>query len=137
LDFSNRSCRLSPGSSAVPAIIRRYISVAISSSSACLSLKCQYRAGALTSSSLAMARRVRPSRPSSFRSLSTLVAVGVEAPQLPEAIKVVHGASQVSYGEGLFLVRPDGYVGWTGGTAAGLKDHLVRAGLQSGTREHD
>ncbi|OPG03331.1 pentachlorophenol monooxygenase [Streptomyces sp. GKU 895] len=59
----------------------------------------------------------------------TLVAVGVDVPRTPEAIKVVHGASQASYGEGLFLVRPDGYVGWAGGTAAGLKNYWVRAGL--------
>jgi 2-polyprenyl-6-methoxyphenol hydroxylase-like FAD-dependent oxidoreductase len=57
----------------------------------------------------------------------TLVAVGVEAPELPESVRVVTG-EQPSYGKGLFLVRPDGYVGWAGDRAAGLMDYLGRFG---------
>lgn len=30
------------------------------------------------------------------------------------------------YGTGLFLVRPDGYVGWAGGDATGLARYLAR-----------
>ncbi|MEV5488181.1 FAD-dependent oxidoreductase [Streptomyces bobili] len=59
----------------------------------------------------------------------TLVAVGVaEAPALPERVRVVRARAQESYGRGLFLVRPDGYVGWGGDQAAGLTDYLGRFG---------
>jgi 2-polyprenyl-6-methoxyphenol hydroxylase-like FAD-dependent oxidoreductase len=34
-----------------------------------------------------------------------------------------------SYGPGVFLVRPDGYVGWAGDTADGLAAYLARLGL--------
>ncbi|MFF7368090.1 FAD-dependent monooxygenase [Streptomyces tricolor] len=33
-----------------------------------------------------------------------------------------------SYGEGVFLIRPDGYVGWAGTTAAGLREYAERTG---------
>ncbi|MFD5862080.1 FAD-dependent oxidoreductase [Streptomyces chartreusis] len=59
----------------------------------------------------------------------TLLAVGVEAPELPGSVGVVRGPAQESYGTGLFLVRPDGYVGWAGDTADGLPWYLARAGL--------
>lgn len=59
----------------------------------------------------------------------TLVAVGAQAPQLPEAVRVVGGQEQASYGKGLLLVRPDGYVGWAGDTAEGLTGYLARVGL--------
>ncbi|WP_458245336.1 FAD-dependent oxidoreductase [Streptomyces sp. MAI_2237] len=59
----------------------------------------------------------------------TLVAVGVAAPEVPEAVRVAAGGEQPSYGRGLFLVRPDGYVGWAGDTAAGLAGYLARVGL--------
>ncbi|MGW1952578.1 FAD-dependent oxidoreductase [Streptomyces sp. NPDC001920] len=60
----------------------------------------------------------------------TLVAVGMEAPEVPETVRVVRGRAQESYGSGLFLVRPDGYVGWAGGQAAGLVGYLGRFGLR-------
>lgn len=56
----------------------------------------------------------------------TLVAVGVEAPEVPEAVRVVQGRMQESYGAGLFLVRPDGYVGWAGETSGDLSDYMER-----------
>ncbi|MGW3092659.1 FAD-dependent oxidoreductase [Streptomyces sp. NPDC001102] len=59
----------------------------------------------------------------------TLVAVGVAAPEVPKAVRVAAGQEQPSYGRGLFLVRPDGYVGWAGDTAAGLAGYLARVGL--------
>jgi 2-polyprenyl-6-methoxyphenol hydroxylase-like FAD-dependent oxidoreductase len=34
------------------------------------------------------------------------------------------------YGQGLFLVRPDGYVGWAGDTTAGLADYMARVGAK-------
>jgi 2-polyprenyl-6-methoxyphenol hydroxylase-like FAD-dependent oxidoreductase len=39
-------------------------------------------------------------------------------------------AAPESYGPGVFLVRPDGYVGWAGGTAAGADAYLARVGLR-------
>ena len=56
----------------------------------------------------------------------TLVAVGVEAPEVPEPVRVVAGDEQPSYGKGLFLVRPDGYVGWAGEDPAQLAGYLGR-----------
>ncbi|MFF7054156.1 FAD-dependent oxidoreductase [Streptomyces griseorubiginosus] len=56
----------------------------------------------------------------------TLVAVGTEAPELPEAVRVVTGEEQPSYGKGLFLVRPDGYVGWAGEDTGTLTDYVRR-----------
>lgn len=56
----------------------------------------------------------------------TLVAVGVAAPELPEAVRVVTGEEQPSYGKGLFLVRPDGYVGWAGEDASSLVGYVGR-----------
>ncbi|WP_053751542.1 FAD-dependent oxidoreductase [Streptomyces sp. MMG1533] len=59
----------------------------------------------------------------------TLVAVGVEAPETPDSVRVVRGETQQAYGTGLFLVRPDGYVGWAGdGTEAGPAAYLARFG---------
>jgi len=61
----------------------------------------------------------------------TLLALGVQPPgSAGEAVRVVQGSPQEPYGKGLFLVRPDGYVGWTGDSAAGLADYLGRFGLR-------
>ncbi|MER5448970.1 FAD-dependent oxidoreductase [Streptomyces sp. NPDC002766] len=59
----------------------------------------------------------------------TLVAVGVAAPKVPDAVRIAVGEDQPAYGKGLFLVRPDGYVGWAGDTEAGLAGYLARVGL--------
>ncbi|MYX96687.1 pentachlorophenol monooxygenase [Streptomyces sp. SID486] len=37
-----------------------------------------------------------------------------------------------SYGPGVFLVRPDGYVGWAGETTGGLREYAERAGAFAG-----
>ncbi|CAM5700199.1 FAD-binding domain-containing protein OS=Streptomyces fumanus OX=67302 GN=GCM10018772_42730 PE=4 SV=1 [Streptomyces fumanus] len=43
---------------------------------------------------------------------------------------MVRAAAHPAYGTGLFLVRPDGYVGWAGDAAAeGLGDYLARVAL--------
>ncbi|MER6349078.1 FAD-dependent oxidoreductase [Streptomyces sp. NPDC001595] len=62
----------------------------------------------------------------------TLLAVGVEAELPPLAAPVVrlpespaHGA----YAPGVFLIRPDGYVGWAGDTAAGLARYATSLGV--------
>ncbi|MGC9535449.1 FAD-dependent oxidoreductase [Streptomyces sp. UG1] len=60
----------------------------------------------------------------------TVVAVGVGVPGVPGAVRVVRGEAQESYGCGVFVVRPDGYVGWAGDQVAGLRDYLVRFGLR-------
>jgi 2-polyprenyl-6-methoxyphenol hydroxylase-like FAD-dependent oxidoreductase len=56
----------------------------------------------------------------------TLVALGTEAPEVGESVRVVRGPAQEAYGSGLFLVRPDGYVGWAGATVEGLAAYAGR-----------
>jgi hypothetical protein len=34
-----------------------------------------------------------------------------------------------AYGTGVFLIRPDGYVGWAGATAEGLAEYAARCGV--------
>ncbi|MER5572802.1 FAD-dependent oxidoreductase [Streptomyces massasporeus] len=59
----------------------------------------------------------------------TLLALGdAQAPDLGARIPVVRGPAPGAYGPGLYLVRPDGYVGWAGDTAAGLPEYLARFG---------
>ncbi|MFI5570852.1 FAD-dependent oxidoreductase [Streptomyces sp. NPDC051740] len=58
----------------------------------------------------------------------TLLALGTDAPEPPAAVRLVHGPAHGTYGAGLFLVRPDGYVGWAGDTPAGLPEYLARFG---------
>ncbi|MEV6885237.1 FAD-dependent oxidoreductase [Streptomyces sp. NPDC051135] len=58
----------------------------------------------------------------------TLLALGVAAPPVPESVPVVRGPGHAMYGTGLFLVRPDGYVGWAGEDATGLGGYLARFG---------
>ncbi|EFL34435.1 pentachlorophenol 4-monooxygenase [Streptomyces viridochromogenes DSM 40736] len=60
----------------------------------------------------------------------TLLALG--GAQAPDDVKapvhVVRGPAPGTYGPGLFLVRPDGYVGWAGDSPAGLPEYLTRFG---------
>ncbi|MFF5155134.1 FAD-dependent oxidoreductase [Streptomyces sp. NPDC000348] len=59
----------------------------------------------------------------------TLLALGTDDVPAPgDAVRVVRGPAHGTYGAGLFLVRPDGYVGWAGDTAAGLPEYLARFG---------
>ncbi|MEU2517997.1 FAD-dependent oxidoreductase [Streptomyces pseudogriseolus] len=58
----------------------------------------------------------------------TLLALGTDAPEPPRGVRLVRGPSHRTYGTGLFLVRPDGYVGWAGDGAEGLGDYLGRLG---------
>ncbi|MEU3980403.1 FAD-dependent oxidoreductase [Streptomyces sp. NPDC026672] len=55
--------------------------------------------------------------------------LGPDAPELGPWSRTVRGPAPEHYGPGLFLVRPDGYVGWAGATAAGLTDYLARVGI--------
>ncbi|MGC0384665.1 FAD-dependent oxidoreductase [Streptomyces sp. SAI-129] len=61
----------------------------------------------------------------------TLLALGTDAPGggVGPAVRVVRGGPHGAYGTGLFLVRPDGYVGWAGETPEGLDAYLGRFGL--------
>ncbi|MBB5120979.1 2-polyprenyl-6-methoxyphenol hydroxylase-like FAD-dependent oxidoreductase [Streptomyces eurocidicus] len=67
----------------------------------------------------------------------TLLAFGpVELPLVASPLVVTHrvpvesgGVSRAYAARGLFLVRPDGYVGWAGDSAAGVIDYLGRLGL--------
>ncbi|MEW1601120.1 FAD-dependent monooxygenase [Streptomyces sp. NPDC093808] len=58
----------------------------------------------------------------------TLLALGTDAPEPPAGVRLVRGPSHRTYGTGLFLVRPDGYVGWTGDAPDGLGAYLARFG---------
>ncbi|MFG3248412.1 FAD-dependent oxidoreductase [Streptomyces sp. NPDC048187] len=58
----------------------------------------------------------------------TLLALGAAAPPVPESVPVVRGPGHAMYGTGLFLVRPDGYVGWAGEVPTGLGGYLARFG---------
>ena len=60
----------------------------------------------------------------------TLLALGADAPGgVGASVRVVRGEAHGAYGAGLFLVRPDGYVGWAGDTPDGLEAYLGRFGL--------
>ncbi|MFF3401724.1 FAD-dependent monooxygenase [Streptomyces sp. NPDC002659] len=59
----------------------------------------------------------------------TLLAVGMDAelPLLEEELVHIHRIEAYEpYGKGLFLVRPDGYVGWAGEDTTGLSDYLAK-----------
>lgn len=58
----------------------------------------------------------------------TLLALGTSAPAPSAAVRLVQGPAHETYGTGLFLVRPDGYVGWAGDTPDGLPEYLARFG---------
>ncbi|MFD5631731.1 FAD-dependent oxidoreductase [Streptomyces sp. NPDC127072] len=60
----------------------------------------------------------------------TLLAVGTDTglPDLAGAPAVRIPAYE-AYGTGVFLVRPDGYVGWAGETARGLAEYASQVGL--------
>ena len=64
----------------------------------------------------------------------TLLALGTEAPAIAavgdsDAVHVVAGPATEPYGTGLFLVRPDGYVGWAGDAGDGLAKYTERLNL--------
>jgi hypothetical protein len=59
----------------------------------------------------------------------TLLTVGTDAPLPKLAVPVVRIPRYGPYGTGVFLVRPDGYVGWAGDTATGLAEYAGRFGL--------
>ncbi|MBW5254709.1 FAD-dependent monooxygenase [Streptomyces sp. P01-B04] len=62
----------------------------------------------------------------------TLLAVGTDA-ALPEfagsQVRPHRVDAYEAYGKGLFLIRPDGYVGWAGEDTAGLAEYAARLGL--------
>jgi 2-polyprenyl-6-methoxyphenol hydroxylase-like FAD-dependent oxidoreductase len=58
----------------------------------------------------------------------TLLSVGTDAPLPRLSIPTVRIPTYDAYGTGVFLVRPDGYVGWAGDTAAGLEGYASRVG---------
>ncbi|MEV6549365.1 FAD-dependent monooxygenase [Streptomyces sp. NPDC051597] len=63
----------------------------------------------------------------------TLLAIGAEAPALESELVHVHTLTAYEpYGRGLFLIRPDGYVGWAGETPEGLTGYLARVGAAAG-----
>ncbi|WP_372446646.1 aromatic-ring hydroxylase C-terminal domain-containing protein [Streptomyces laculatispora] len=61
------------------------------------------------------------------------MAVGTDA-DLPQsagpAVRVHRMDAYEAYGKGLFLIRPDGYIGWAGEDTAGLAGYLAPLGLE-------
>ncbi|MFF5361297.1 FAD-dependent oxidoreductase [Streptomyces scabiei] len=71
----------------------------------------------------------------------TLLTVGADGPAdrslpaeqpPPRNVRRAHIPPYEPYGTGVFLVRPDGYVGWAGETPAGLTAYAAAAGLTRG-----
>ncbi|MFJ4484602.1 FAD-dependent monooxygenase [Streptomyces longwoodensis] len=62
----------------------------------------------------------------------TLLAVGTPAPRTPEGVRVLSCQPVEPFGTGLYLVRPDGYVGWTGTDPEGLAAYAARVGAGAG-----
>ncbi|GAB7184777.1 FAD-dependent monooxygenase [Kitasatospora sp. Ki12] len=68
----------------------------------------------------------------------TLLTVGLDGPGRTDAplpavtAPVVRIPAYEAYGTGVFLVRPDGYLGWAGRTPDGLADYAARHGLLAG-----
>ncbi|GAA0586404.1 FAD-dependent monooxygenase [Streptomyces crystallinus] len=59
----------------------------------------------------------------------TLLAIGTQPPKAESPQVHVHTLKAYEpYGQGLFLIRPDGYVGWAGETDRGLGEYLARCG---------
>ncbi|WP_042377664.1 FAD-dependent monooxygenase [Streptacidiphilus melanogenes] len=64
----------------------------------------------------------------------TLLTVGPLGLSADEAlggadVRRIRIPSYQAYGDGVFLVRPDGYVGWAGATGQGLSEYAARVGL--------
>ncbi|GGX78223.1 FAD-dependent monooxygenase [Streptomyces anandii] len=53
--------------------------------------------------------------------------VGAPAPSTAPTLPTVPTAP-ASYGPGIFLIRPDGYIGWAGDTTEGLAEYATRTG---------
>ncbi|MFF2327747.1 MULTISPECIES: FAD-dependent monooxygenase [unclassified Streptomyces] len=67
----------------------------------------------------------------------TLLAVGTDAepPTFDDdQVRVHRTAAHEAYGKGLFLIRPDGYVGWAGEDTSGLAAYLAPLGVTAVTR---
>ncbi|MFJ4711029.1 FAD-dependent monooxygenase [Streptomyces sp. NPDC088785] len=66
----------------------------------------------------------------------TLLSVGTAGAALPPAghpsVRAVTVPPYAAYGTGVFLVRPDGHVGWAGDSAQGAAEYLAGLGLGAG-----
>ncbi|MGA5501948.1 FAD-dependent oxidoreductase [Streptomyces umbrinus] len=62
----------------------------------------------------------------------TLLAVGTDTGLPGLAARTVRIPAYEAYGTGVFLVRPDGYVGWAGETAEGLTEYAAGVGVGPG-----
>ncbi|MFF0137569.1 FAD-dependent oxidoreductase [Streptomyces sp. NPDC005227] len=62
----------------------------------------------------------------------TLLTVGTdEEPRALPGVRTARVDAYERYGTGVFLVRPDGYVGWAGSTATTLPEYAAAVGLTS------
>ncbi|NEA62387.1 FAD-dependent oxidoreductase [Streptomyces sp. SID12488] len=62
----------------------------------------------------------------------TLLTVGTATALPPLSVPTVRLSSYEAYGTGVFLVRPDGYVGWAGASAEGLREYAATMGSSLG-----
>jgi hypothetical protein len=62
----------------------------------------------------------------------TLLLVDTDAPVPAIGARLARIPAYDAYGRGIFLVRPDGYVGWAGTEADGLATYAARVGLRVG-----
>ncbi|MFK0170321.1 FAD-dependent monooxygenase [Streptomyces sp. NPDC090306] len=58
----------------------------------------------------------------------TLLTVGTDTALPPLGLPTARLAASTAYGPGVYLVRPDGYVGWAGATPDGLARYAARTG---------
>ncbi|WP_456154252.1 FAD-dependent oxidoreductase [Streptomyces goshikiensis] len=63
----------------------------------------------------------------------TLLTVGTDTPlptlATPATVRTLHIPPYEAYGQGVFLIRPDGYIAWAGTTTKGLTTHTTTLGL--------
>ncbi len=62
----------------------------------------------------------------------TLLFVDTDAPAPAIDARLARIPAYDAYGRGIFLVRPDGYIGWAGTEADGLAAYAARVGLRVG-----
>lgn len=72
---------------------------------------------------------------SRYRAIRSARGTDTELPAFDDDLVRVHRTDgREAYGKGLFLVRPDGYIGWAGEDTSGLARYLAPLGVTPVTR---